>query len=161
VAHPSGPHTLSPGGAIARKRLGHLVFTEPEKRLLLNSLVHPDIRTEIVRRIVALEGDGRPGIVMVDAALMVESGSHELYDKLVVVHCEPQLQIARLVARDGLTPEEAGRRMAAQLPVAEKLKLADYQIDTSGTFRETRDQVEEVYRRLVLDEIRLREGSEG
>ncbi|PYV04082.1 MAG: dephospho-CoA kinase [Acidobacteria bacterium] len=86
-------------------------------------------------------------------SLMVESGLYKLYDKLVVVHCHPALQLARLVSRDGLSVKEARARMAAQMPVEEKLQVADYKIDTSGTFRQTREQVEGTYRELVLLEV--------
>jgi dephospho-CoA kinase len=76
------------------------------------------------------------------------------------VHCAPELQIARIVARDGLSVAEARARMAAQMPAEEKVKVADYTIETSGTFRRTRDQIEAIYRDLLLEEIRLRNVAE-
>jgi len=79
----------------------------------------------------------------------------------VVVTCDPALQITRIVARDGVSVEEARTLLATQMPVEEKLKLADYTIDTSGAFWETREQIEAIYRDLVLQEIRLREESES
>ena len=87
---------------------------------------------------------------------MVESGFCKIYDKLIVVHCAPQLQIARIVSRDGLMIAEARARMAAQIPAAEKIKVADYTIDTSGTFRQTREQIEAVYRDLVLHQLEMK-----
>jgi dephospho-CoA kinase len=88
---------------------------------------------------------------------MVETGSYRNYDKLVVVHCETALQLDRLLRRGGLTLEEAKARIAAQMPVEEKLRVADYRIDTSGTFSQTREQIEAVYRDLVLFEIAQRQ----
>ncbi len=151
-----GPEILDPDRTINRRRLGAIIFNDTEKRLLLNGLVHPDVRTEVLGRIAKLEGDGRGGIIIVDAALMVESGAYKIYDKLIVVHCAPQLQIARIVSRDGLTIAEARARMAAQMPAEEKVKIADYTIDTSGTFRQTREQIEAIYRDLVLHQLEMK-----
>jgi len=160
VAESFGMEILNPDGTINRKVLGGIVFQDFRKRQLLNALVHPDVRTEVLRRIVDLEKDSSAGIIIVDAALMVESGFYKLYDRLIVVTCDPALQLNRLIHRNGLTPDEAKARMAAQMPIEEKLKLADYTIDTSGTFRQTREQIEAIYRDLLLQEMRLRSASE-
>jgi dephospho-CoA kinase len=154
-----GPEIVGDDGTIDRRRLGGIVFHDTHKRLLLNSLVHPDVRAEVLRRVVEIDGDGRNGILIVDAALMVESGSYKMYDKLIVVHCAPDLQIARIVARDNLSITEARARMAAQLPAEEKIKVADYTVDTSGTFRQTREQIEAIYRDLVLVELAMKSES--
>ena len=148
-----GGNIVLEDGSINRRKLGEIVFNDAAQRALLNSLVHPEVRTEVFRRIIELDKVSARGIVIVDAALMVESGLYKLYDKLVVVHCHPALQLARLVSRDGLSVKEARGRMAAQMPVEEKLQVADYKIDTSGTFRQTREQVEGTYRELVLLEV--------
>jgi dephospho-CoA kinase len=149
-----GDRIVLEDGSIDRRKLGEIVFNDAAQRVLLNSLVHPDVRTEIFRHIIELEKVSTKGIVIVDAALMVESGLYKLYDKLVVVFCHPALQLARLVSRDGLSVKEARARMDAQMPAEEKLQVADYRIDTSGTFRQTREQVEGTYRELVLLEVR-------
>jgi len=151
-----GSEIVNDDGTINRRRLGGIVFHDTDKRLLLNSLVHPDVRAEVLRRVVEIDGDGRDGILIVDAALMVESGSYKMYDKLIVVYCAPALQIARIVSRDNLSIAEARARMAAQLPVEEKLKVANYTVDTSGTFRQTREQIEAIYRDLVLVELQMK-----
>jgi dephospho-CoA kinase len=151
-----GEQILARDGSIDRKALGKIVFFDPEKRLLLNSLTHPEIGTEILRRISELEQISETGIVIVEAALMVESGSYEKYHRLVVVTCDPALQISRLVNRDALTQEEATARIRSQMPMEEKLKLADYRIDTSGTLKQTYEQVDAIYRDLLSQEIRLR-----
>jgi dephospho-CoA kinase len=86
---------------------------------------------------------------------MIETGGYSMYDYLVVVACTPSLQVSRLISRDGLTEAEAGARMASQMPIEEKLKLADYTIDTSGTMSHTREQVETIYRDLLNRERRI------
>lgn len=144
--------------SIDRRKLGEIVFASPEKRQLLNSIVHPAVRTVVLGRIVELEQSVRAGIVVVDAALMVESGFYKLFEKLVVAACSEAVQIARIISRDGFTAEEARARIAAQMPVSEKIKVADYKIDTSGTLRETREQAEAVFRDLLRHERRLRLG---
>lgn len=155
-----GEGILRPDRTIHRGVLGEIIFKDDERRALLNRLVHPDIHAEILRRIVELESKCRYGIVIVHAALLFESGHYKIYDRLIVITCDPSLQMARIVNRSGLTVEDAKRRLAAQMPIEEKLKLADYTIDTSGTFGETREQIEAIYRDLVLQEIRLREHPE-
>ena len=151
-----GTEILNPAGAIDRKILGKLVFEDREKRLLLNSIVHPAVHSEVFRRIVELEKDESSGIIIVDAALLVENGHQDYFDRLIVVTCDPNLQLARIVKRDGISIAEASLRRAAQMPIEEKLKLADYTIETSGTFKETRKQIETIYRDLLIQEIRLR-----
>ena len=88
---------------------------------------------------------------MVDAALLIESGGYRRFDRVVVVHCRPELQVERLMRRDGFSREEAERRIAAQMPQEEKMRHADYLIDTSRDFAETRGRTEEVYA-LLRDE---------
>ncbi len=152
-----GKQVLAPDGEIDRKRLGMIVFSDAQKRLLLNRLTHPDIGNEILRRIFALEKSFPGGIVIVEAALIVETSSHEMYHRLIVVTCDPDLQIMRLRNRDGLTEEEARARIESQMAIEEKIKLADYTIDTSGTLKQTHDQVEAIYRDLLIQELRLKE----
>ena len=90
-----------------------------------------------------------PGSIgVVDAALMIESGGYQRFDKLIVVHCRPKIQLERLMARDSLTREEAELRIVAQMPQEEKKRHADYLIDTSDGFESARSQTEEVYRKL-------------
>jgi dephospho-CoA kinase len=156
VARAFGAEILDPNGAIDRKTLGGIVFGDRDKRLLLNSLMHPEVHREVFRRMVELEKDGSSGIIIVDAALLVENGHQGYFDRLIVVTCDPNLQLARIVKRDGISIEEAKLRRAAQMPIEEKLKLADYTIETSGTLKETREQIEAIYRDLLLQEIKLR-----
>jgi len=151
-----GNEILCGDGSIDRKVLGRIVFSDQEKRLLLNRLTHPAVGGEIERRILELEQIEACGIVIVEAALMVETGAYERYHRLIVVSCDPAVQISRLMSRDNLSIEEAKARIGAQMPVGEKLKLAHYTIDTSSTLRQTQLQVESVYRDLLIQETRIK-----
>ncbi|MBN2243963.1 MAG: dephospho-CoA kinase [Acidobacteria bacterium] len=144
-----GDGILSGDGLIDRKVLGKIVFRDYKKRLLLNSLVHPAVGEEIQRRISEMEKMFSGGIVIVEAALIVETGSEGNYHRLIVVSCDPALQVSRLMDRDNLPFEEAKARINSQMPIEEKLKFAHYTIDTSGTLRQTDRQVEYVYRDLL------------
>jgi dephospho-CoA kinase len=151
-----GEQILGPGREIDRKKLGQIVFSDANKRSTLNALTHPEVGAEIRRRISALEQSSSSGIIIVDAALMIETGGYKLYDCLIVVACDPSLQVSRLMSRDGLTEAEARARMASQMPMEEKLKLADYAIDTSGTLKQTDDQVKALYRDLLIREQQIK-----
>lgn len=153
-----GRDIVGPDSQIDRRKLGQIIFSDAEKRQVLNQLTHHAVRTEILRRIVALEQSFPRGIVIVDAALIVETGGHKMYDRLIVVTCDPALQLSRLISRDQLSEEAARDRMDSQMAIEEKLKLADYTIETSGTLKQTRDQVEAIYHDLLIQELRLTEG---
>lgn len=143
-----GREVLQPDGSLDRAKLGALVFNDEAERARLNAILHPLIinaQDDWLKRCEA--GDPR-GIGIIDAALMIETGSYLRFDKLIVVHCRPELQLERLVKRDGLNAVEAKRRIAAQMPQAEKKKYADYLIDTSNGFAEARAQAGAVYEKL-------------
>jgi len=149
VAAAFGKEILHPDGTINRKILGNIVFSQEDKRLTLNSLVHPGVLTEVKRQISETADLFPRSIIIVDAALMIETGYYRLHDRLIVVTCHPSLQLSRLMNRDGLTVEQARARIAAQMPAEEKVRLAHYIIETSGTLRETREQIEAVYKDLL------------
>lgn len=143
-----GEDVLNPNGELDRKKLGSIVFADKEKLELLNSIIHPlviDKQDEWLREMEAADPNG---IAIVDAALMIESGGYRRFDKLIVVWCQPDLQIARLIERDKLSEDEAKRRIASQMPQDEKKKYADILIDTSGTREETAERTKDVFRKL-------------
>jgi dephospho-CoA kinase len=150
-----GNGILQPDGTINRRKLGQIVFEDPEKRAMLESLVHPGVRSVIEDRIRQLEREAPDGIVVVDAALLVETGFYREFDRLIVVTCDPEIQLARIVRRDGLGIDEVRARIEAQMPAEEKAKVADYRIDSSGSLDETRRQIDAVYQEL-LQEKRLK-----
>lgn len=140
-----GDEVLDEDGALDRARLAAVVFADEEKRRLLNSILHPLIIAAQDEWLREREREEPRGVALIDAALMIETGSYRRFDKLVVVHCEPETQVERLMRRNGLTRVEAERRIAAQMPQPEKMRHADFLIDTSGSFEETRARVEQVY----------------
>lgn len=148
VVEEFGPEVLKPDGTLDRARLGAIVFGNSERRALLNSILHPLIihaQDEELRR-WAVEDPG--GIGIVDAALMIESGGYKRFDKLVVVHCRPEVQIERLMRRNNLSRTEALARIRAQMPQEEKMRYADFLIDTSEDYETTRERTREVFQQL-------------
>ena len=136
------------GGPGARKVLGDIVFQDPEARAKLNSLVHPATIQYQQDWLLELEAADPHGIGIVEAALMIEVGTYKNYDKLIVAACPPELQKQRLRSRSGLSGEQIDARIQAQMPIEEKVKYADYVIDTSGDLAGTRMQVAEVNSKL-------------
>ena len=143
-----GEEVLKSDGSLNRARLGEIVFADEAKRQQLNSILHPFIIAAQDAQLRELELQDPKDIAVVDAALMIESGGYKRFDKLIVVHCRPEVQLQRLMRRNKLSREEAEQRIAAQMPQEEKKRYADYLIDTSGDFAETRRQTEDVYHAL-------------
>jgi dephospho-CoA kinase len=148
VVEAFGAGVLRADGTLDRAALGAIVFGSEEKRRLLNSILHPLIMAEQDALLNLWEREDPRGVGVVDAALLVESGGYRRFDKLIVVHCRPEIQLERLMRRNDLSREEALARVNAQLPQEEKLKHADFAVDTSGGFEETRARVREVYGQL-------------
>jgi dephospho-CoA kinase len=154
-----GDRVLDPRGALDgrgegsaprsldRKRLGEIVFGDEARRRELNGILHPRIAMLTLTRRGELEARGVEHACY-EAALLVENGLAGAFRPLVVVAVSEELQIARTVARDGATEAEARARIRAQLPLAEKVKLADYVIDNSGSIEATRAAADR-----VLDEV--------
>jgi|ERR1043166_3771578 dephospho-CoA kinase len=143
-----GSGVLQQNGELDRKALGAIVFADEEKRNLLNSIVHPLVIEAQDLWIEGLETRDPDGIAIVDAALMIESGGYRRFDKIVVVWCEPAIQLTRLRERDNLSESEARKRVDAQMPQEEKKRFADHLIDTSCGHDDTRRQVNEVFEQL-------------
>jgi len=146
-----GPGVLREDGTIDRAKLGAIIFSDDKERAFLNGLVHPRIFERIKETVVRLEKEGRYAIFVSEAALVFESGFAGFYDKIVVAHCGRDVQLRRLMERDGIGRGEALNKVRSQLGQEEKLKHADYTIDTSGTLAETIEQTERVYAQLVQD----------
>ena len=143
-----GKDILTDDGELDRKKLGAIVFADEEKRQLLNSIVHPLVIEAQDRWIDGFQKTNPEGIAVIDAALMIESGGYKRFDKLIVVWCEPAIQLKRLMLRDNLTEIDAKKRIDAQIPQDAKKQFADYLIDTSGGFDETRKQTIDVFQEL-------------
>jgi len=144
-----GQDILNTDGTLDRKRLGALIFADQSKREQLNYILHPFIIVRQDEILNAWEAEDPDGIGIVDAALMIESGGYKRFDKLIVVHCRPEVQLERLMLRDKLSRDEALRRINSQMPQEEKQKFADYLIDTSDGFELTRSRTVEIYNKLI------------
>ncbi|MBU4128606.1 dephospho-CoA kinase [bacterium] len=144
-----GKGILNPDQTINRRKLAKIIFSDSKEREGLNSILHPRIVEKIKRRIRDFKERGER-IVILDAALLIEAGELSLADKLIVVTVSPKIQVKRLVQRDHLTEREAKERIATQMPLSEKVKLADYVIDNSGSAKKTIRRTKEVHDQLCL-----------
>jgi dephospho-CoA kinase len=147
VVRDFGKEVLDPSGKVNRAKLGGIVFSDAQKRARLNQILHPRILDVVRKWFAALEGPEAPELAVVEAALIIEAGYNKELDKVIVCWCRPEQQIERLEER-GLSVEDARRRMAAQMPMEEKRRLANEQIDCSGSIEETKRQVDVVLERL-------------
>jgi|SRR5579871_5828581 len=153
VVRAFGPGILNGDGTIDRKRLAAEVFGKPERLELLNRLVHPHVfRREHELMDQFAQSDPR-GIVVVEAAILIETGTYKNYDRLILVECEQPQQIERSLKRDHADRAEVLARLSRQMPLAEKRKFANYVVDTSGSKEETLRQVQDVYKALRRIEV--------
>ena len=143
-----GTDIVEENGEIDRKALGALVFPDLERLKVLNSLVHPYVFRRQEEFLEETNRQDPDGIAIVEAAIMIESGSYKRYDRLILTVCPPETQIQRFCAREGATEEEARARLDRQMPLEEKRRFADFIIDTAGTFEETAEQTRRVYQEL-------------
>ena len=143
-----GEGVLAPDASIDRQKLGAIVFGDEARRLRLNEIVHPRVIEEQNRLLQEAEAKDPDGIAVIGAALMIESGGYKRFDKLIVVYCDRETQLERLMRRNQITREDAKRRVAAQMSSDEKREYADYEIDTSGGYDQTRQKVVEVHSEL-------------
>jgi dephospho-CoA kinase len=148
VVQTFGDRILATDGRIDRRILGNIVFHDPEARTTLNSLVHPAIIRRQQEWLSEMEFQDPDGIAIVDAALMIEIGTYKSYQKVIVVTCDAAIQKKRLMHRTGLSEEQVDERIRAQMPLEEKVKYADFVINTSGDLAHTRLQVEDVNSRI-------------
>jgi dephospho-CoA kinase len=159
IAATFGPAVLREDGSLDRARLGELVFADAGLRRRLGEITHPAVGREMLRRLEAARARGG-ALVVVDNPLLFEgrarraglearpSAARDPAEETILVYAPPETQVARQIARDGVTREFALQRLAAQMPIEEKRALATWVIDNSGALEETERQVQELYRRL-------------
>jgi len=148
-----GREVVDAGGEIDRRRLATRVFGNPEALTRLNALVHPPVvrREEgLIARFAAREPKG---IAVVEGAILIETGSYQRFDRLILVTCSEQQQLDRAMRRDGVTEAEVRARLSQQMPLEQKRQFADYVIDTSGAKEDTLRQTRAVYEELRRIEI--------
>jgi dephospho-CoA kinase len=146
-----GDSVLDDKKEIVREKLASVIFDDPEKRKQLEAITHPRIIEEENRRVNKLRKNNTSGIIILDAALLIEAGHHNRVDKLIVVSLNKDAQIKRLKERDGLSFTDAEKRLDSQMPLDEKIKLADYVIDNSKPLNEVEKQVSEIYKKLIVE----------
>jgi dephospho-CoA kinase len=150
VAH-YGSKILNQDKTIDRTALGAIIFANKKERIFLNNLLHPLVMEKKKQIIKKLRAEGKHKIFISVAALTIEAGFRDFFDKIVVVYCDRETQLKRLVERDKLTQKEAQKKIKSQMPPEEKLKVADYIINTNGSINQTVDQAEQIYRNLMID----------
>jgi dephospho-CoA kinase len=150
VVREFGDGILLPGGAIDRKRLGEMVFADPERRARLEAITHPAILDRMKEVLSDLSKDGHR-VVVVEAALIHESGRRGLFEEVISVRCGEETQLRRVTGRDGISREQAAARIRAQMDPADKACRSEHVIDNSGSREETRRQVERIARALLGD----------
>ena len=146
-----GRDILRLDGSINRSLLGRIVFSASDQRARLEGILHPMIREEEAARMTRLVETGQGRIIVTNAALLIETGFYRDYHRVVVVHCDPEVQLQRLLLRDGLSEAEARARIATQMEPREKVKVAHYAIDTTPGFAATETRARAIFRHLQLD----------
>jgi len=142
-----GTDVLDPAGALDRHKLANIVFADPAARRDLERIIHPFVRRSTDAWFASLDPLRHP-IAMADIPLLYEAGREVDFDTVIVTRCDTDTQIRRLMERNGVSVSEARQRIAAQLPVEEKARRADFVIDTDGSMEDTNRQVKEVFQRL-------------
>ncbi len=149
-----GEEILDANGEIDRRKLGSIVFLDPEKRETLNKIVHPKVLSELKDRLFKLEKKGEK-LIVVEIPLLYELGLQKLFDAVILVYAPEDLQIKRVMARDSLSKQEAINRINSQIPIEEKRKKAEYVIDNSGSLENTRQQFDVLFKELTEREVRV------
>jgi dephospho-CoA kinase len=147
-----GPEILSPGGQMDRAKMAHLVFHDASKLAKLNQILHPRVIAEQNRQLEEIAWMDPHAIAVIEAALLIEAGYRLGMDRLIVVWCRPDQQIDRVTNPRGrnMSRQDAEARMAAQMPLDEKRRLATDEIDNSGSLAATRQQVERLVAQLKI-----------
>jgi dephospho-CoA kinase len=147
IAEYFGCQVLREDGTLNRQLMADMVFDDDQARMALNGITHPAIAALARTRLREAE-QGGAALVIYDAPLLFEVGADRQVDKVLVVKVDAEVQLARLMARDGINRQQALARIAAQMPQEEKVARADFVIDNSGTAKETQVQVRSLMERL-------------
>ena len=143
-----GPDILLPDQRIDRKRLADLVFDDPNKLAALNAILHPVVFAEEERRRQAIECADPQAVVILDVPLLIETKAHNRVDKVIVVTADPKTQLKRLMKRNGLSKQEAQKRIQAQIPLKEKEKYADYLVDSRDSITKIEVRIRQIFEEL-------------
>jgi len=143
-----GEGILREDQSLDRGRLAHLVFGDPVKRKKLEKIVHPRVLDAYEKKLKLILEKDVQAIVIADVPLLMEIEIEQRFDQVIVVYIPPEIQIMRLVERNGLREEAARERLSSQMPIEEKARRGDFIIDNSGRVEETRRQVKEIFQKL-------------
>jgi len=150
VAH-FGQEILNPDKTINRSKLGEIVFSDDKERLFLNNIIHPLVFEKIREIIHTLRKEGDYKIFVSEAALTIEAGFADFFDRIIIASCKKEIQITRLMERDQISHKDALKKIQSQMDPKKKAQFADYRIDTSGKIQNTIEQTEIVFRNLMMD----------
>lgn len=148
-----GADVVDAEGYIQRPVLASRVFGNPERLAVLNGLVHPSVWRREEQLMAGFEKNDPRGITVLEAAILIETGTYHRFQKLILTVCPRERQIERAMHRDGITREQAEARLRSQMPLEEKIPYADYVIDTSGPKEETVLRVRELHQALRREAI--------
>jgi dephospho-CoA kinase len=148
VVEEFGGGILGPQGAIDRRALAAQVFASPDRLARLNSLVHPPVLRREERLLAEFAAREPHGIGVVEAAILIETGTYKRFDRMILVVCDEECQVERAMRREGATLADVRARLSRQMPLAEKRKFADFVVDTSGEKEDTLRQTRAVYEEL-------------
>ena len=143
-----GEEVLNHDSTLNREKLGKIVFDNPEKLQKLNQITHPAVFDEADKKVKELVSYNTNALIIKDVPLLIETGSHNTVDKVVVVSAQREIRLKRLMER-GFTEEESLKRIDSQMPIREKEKYADFVIQNDGSLSSTRDQVQKIYQQLI------------
>lgn len=143
-----GSAILCSSGEIDRKKLGAIVFEDKTQLEILNSILHPEVIRTILLNLNELEKINSNPRRIVEVSMMIESGFHKSFQRLILVTCTPEQQIERLMTRNGLSLGQASKRIGLQMSLGEKIRFADYVVDNSGTLKKTEEEVNQLFRNL-------------
>ena len=152
VVNHFGEEILQPDKKIDRVKLGNIVFADKEKLSKLNNIVHPLVYQEWQSRLEKIGKKEKHAIVLSDIPLLFEGNMQDLFDLTILVLIAPEEQISRLIMRNGVIKEEAEKRLKSQMPISEKISLADIVIDNEGSISETEKRVGQVWKELLRRE---------
>jgi len=152
VVHIFGKEVLNEDQTLNRKKVGDIVFSDAEKRKKLEEIIHPKITAETLMKINEIAKKDNQAIVIIDIPLLIETDKQDTVNKVVLVYTSPQGQIERLVKRDGLSLEDAHKRLASQMPIENKKKYAHYIINNEEPLKEIQKRVKEIFRELKKEE---------
>jgi len=144
-----GSQAFNEDRTINRKKLADIVFSDPEKRQILNEIVHPEVLNKSKILIAQYQEEGLAPLIILDAPLLIEAGMDKMVDEVWVIAVDQELQVKRVMERDNISREAALKRLESQMPMVEKLRYAHRVIDNNQDLAHTINQLEEIWRKVL------------